>query len=274
MPQGEHSANSIALFYSYAHEDERFREELEKHLSLLRRNGVIREWSDRKIGAGIEWKDSIDTQVERAQVILLLISADFMASDYCYDVELKRAMERHEKSEARVVPVILRPCDWAEAPFGKLQALPRDARPVTLWSNEDEAWLNVARGIRSACDDIHQRQRASVRIYCEKPASDTGLLVWPKCAITPSPLWDLEHGSGTFRLTWGRSDTVYLEPGTEYSIRAYTGVPMGPEVAFANAVVSVAANEMVQYVYRIMVRPDESPYDRRFVGRLLEVASF
>jgi hypothetical protein len=91
--------------------------------------------------------------------------------------------------------------------------------------------------------------------------------------MSPRPLYDLQHGSGSFALTWGQSETVYLEPGTEYSIRAYTGVPMGPHVALANAAVSVAANETVQYVYRITVRPNESQYDRRFVGRLLEVTS-
>jgi hypothetical protein len=265
-------ANSVALFYSYSHRDEAFREELEKHLSLLKRRGVITDWSDRKIGVGTEWKDSIDAQVELAQVILLMVSADFIASDYCYDVELKRAMERHEKGEVRIVPVILRPCDWADAPFGKLQALPKDARPVTKWSSQDEAWLDVVRGIRSTCDEIVQRQISNLRIYCEKPATPSGLLVWPRCSIAPRPPSNQEHGTGGFPLKWGQSETVFVEPGTEYSIHVETGVPFGGNVALADAVCSVAKNETVQYVYRITERPGKNQFER-FVGRLLQVTN-
>ena len=102
------------------------------------------------IGAGEEWKNEIDGNLERAEIILLLVSADFIASDYCYDVELKRAMERHEAAEAVVVPVILRDALWTKAPFGKLQALPKDGKPVTTWSDRDSAWKNVAEGIEKA----------------------------------------------------------------------------------------------------------------------------
>ncbi len=101
-----------------------------------------------------EWAGEIDQHLNSAQVILLLVSASFLASDYCYDVELKRAMERHEAGEARVIPVILRPVDWHDAPFGKLQALPRNAKPVTRWTDRDEAFADVARGIRAAVESI------------------------------------------------------------------------------------------------------------------------
>jgi len=147
-------AKPIEIFYSYAHEDEELRDELEKHLSILKRKGVIQGWHDRRIGAGREWEDEIDTHLNTAHVILLLISADFLASDYCYDVEMKRAMERHQAGEARVIPVILRPCDWEDALFGKLQALPMDAQPITSWPNRDEAFLDVARGIRGAVEEL------------------------------------------------------------------------------------------------------------------------
>src|ERR1043166_9679769 len=120
----------MKLFYSYAHEDEPYRTELEKHLSNLRRLGVIAEWHDRKITAGSEWAGEIDKNLEDANIILLLISADFMNSDYCYDNEMKRALERHDAREARVIPIILRPVDWQGAPFGKLQMLPKDAKAV------------------------------------------------------------------------------------------------------------------------------------------------
>jgi len=144
----------IEVFYSYSHKDEELRDELEKHLSILKRQGVIQSWHDRRIGAGREWEGEIDTHLNTAHVILLLISADFLASDYCYDVEMKRAMERHEAGEACVIPVILRPVDWRGAPFGKLQALPTDAKPVTEWPNRDKAFLDVARGIRAAVEEL------------------------------------------------------------------------------------------------------------------------
>lgn len=156
VPRKEHLSPPAKskVFFSYSHKDEELRDELEKHLSILKRQGVIAGWHDRKIGVGREWADEIDKHLNTADVILLLISADFMASDYCYDIEMKRALERHEAGEARVIPVILRPVDWRGAPFGKLQALPTDAQPVTKWSNRDEAFKNVAQGIRVAVKEL------------------------------------------------------------------------------------------------------------------------
>ena len=146
---------SIELFYSYAHEDESLLGELRKHLGILKRQGVIRDWHDRKITAGAEWKGQIDHHLTTAAVILLLVSADFIASDYCYDIEMTRALERHDKGEARVIPVILRHVDnWHAAPFGKLQVVPTDGRPVTDWPNRDEAFADVARQIRRAVEEL------------------------------------------------------------------------------------------------------------------------
>jgi hypothetical protein len=140
----------LEIFYSYAHvgADEELRNELEKHLSLLKRNGYIKSWHDRRIGAGDEWRSQIDAHARSAHIILLLISSDFVASDYCYDVEMALALERHARHEAIVIPIILRPTDWSGAPFAHLQALPRDAKAVTTWSNRDEAFTNIAQGIR------------------------------------------------------------------------------------------------------------------------------
>jgi len=141
-------AQPVELFFSYSHKDEALRDELATHLKLLQRQGVIKAWHDRQITAGSEWAGAIDEHLNSARIILLLISADFIASDYCYDKEMGRAMERHEARETVVIPGILRPVDWAGAPFGKLQALPKNAQPVTIWANRDEAWLNVVQGIR------------------------------------------------------------------------------------------------------------------------------
>ena len=130
------------------------RNKLVKHLSPLERKGVITAWHDRDITAGSEWAGQIDQRLETAKVILLLISADFLASDYCYDIELKRAIERHEMGEACVIPVLLRDVDWGEAPFSKLQALPQNAKPVTNWTNLDQAFTDVTKGIRRSVEQL------------------------------------------------------------------------------------------------------------------------
>jgi hypothetical protein len=88
-------------------------------------------------------------QLERARIILLLVSANFIASDYCWGTEVRRALERHARNEAVVIPVILSPVDWHSAPFGKLQALPTDGKPINTWGNRDQAWTEVAKGIRA-----------------------------------------------------------------------------------------------------------------------------
>jgi predicted alpha/beta hydrolase family esterase len=145
----------IEVFFSFDRKDEKLREELEKHLSILKRQGVIMAWHNRKIGAGKEWQNEIDTHLDTASIILLLISVDFIASNYCWDVEVRRAMERHEAKEARVIPVILRRTDdWESAPFGKLKPLPTDGKPVSEWGNRDKAFCSVAQGIREAVKEL------------------------------------------------------------------------------------------------------------------------
>src|SRR6516162_4763084 len=111
---------AIEVFFSYAHRDEDLRDELAKHLRLLERQGIIGGWHDRRMLPGCEWAGEIDTRVQTAHIILLLVSADFLASDYCYDIEVKQAMARHGAGATRVIPIILRPVDWHSAPFGKI----------------------------------------------------------------------------------------------------------------------------------------------------------
>jgi TIR domain len=148
--QQQQTTTPLALFYSYAREDELMRAQLEKHLRMLRRQGLISEWHDREIVAGEDWSKQLNKHLETASVILLLVSVDFLVSDYCYDLEMQRALERHSRGEARVIPIILRPCEWHKAPFAALQALPRDGKPVTMWDNLDSAFLDIAQGIRKA----------------------------------------------------------------------------------------------------------------------------
>ncbi|WEN40561.1 hypothetical protein CKCBHOJB_00088 [Thauera sp. GDN1] len=146
----------VDLFYSYAHEDEPLRDELDGHLALLRRKGVIRPWHDRGIVPGQKWGEEIDTRLGTADLILLLVSKDFLDSDYIWSKELTTAMRRAERGEASVVPVLLRAVDIEDAPFAHLQGLPTDLRPVTSWPNRDEAWTDVAKGIRRTVESIQK----------------------------------------------------------------------------------------------------------------------
>jgi len=148
------ASEAIEVFFSYSHKDEELRDELATHLVMMKRQGLIAAWHDRDIDAGDEWEAEILQHLNSARVILLLISNNFLASDFCYDKELLRAMERHESKEARVIPIIIKPCDWNGAPFGKLQALPKNAKPVTKWEDRDEAFVNVAQGIRKAVQQM------------------------------------------------------------------------------------------------------------------------
>lgn len=153
-------SSSINLLFSYSHKDEALRDTLATHLTLLQRQGIINTWHDRNITAGTEWAQAIDRNLNQADIILLLISANFLASDYCYDIEMQRALERHHQREARVIPILLKPCDWETAPFGKLQALPiahgAGVKPVTLWSDADEAFTAIAQGIRKAAEELQK----------------------------------------------------------------------------------------------------------------------
>lgn len=153
----ERPGRAVRLFYSYSHKDETFRNQLETHLKLLHRGGFIEAWHDRKIGAGDDWRQSIDDNLNRADIILLLVSADFIASDYCYEKEMEAALMRQDRGEARVVPIIVRDVNWGKTPFSKLQALPKDGRAVSLWGKRDSAWRNVAEGIERLTEEIQKK---------------------------------------------------------------------------------------------------------------------
>ncbi|MEI6501184.1 MAG: COR domain-containing protein, partial [Armatimonadota bacterium] len=147
---------ALKLFISYSHKDEAFRERLEVHLKLLERTEKIAPWHDRRLLPGDDWKGQIDRNMETADIILLLVSADFIASDYCYDTEMDCMLKRASAGESRIVPIIVNDCDWTTAPFARVQALPSGARPVAVWSNAESAWTDVAKGIRSVINDIRR----------------------------------------------------------------------------------------------------------------------
>ena len=148
----------------YAHEDRRFLIELKKHLKPLQQQQLIDVWYDGEISAGTEWQSQILRRLNEAQIILLLVSPAFMASEYCYGIEMQRAIERHDRGEASVIPIILRPVIWTIAPFGKLQALPTDARPVSskFWDTKDDAYVDIARGIQKMTQELGARLQTAV----------------------------------------------------------------------------------------------------------------
>ena len=153
------SVEGLTAFYSYSHRDESLRNKLDEHLSILRYQGLIRGWHDRKIVAGQTWETEIDREIEHADIVLLLVSSSFLSSDYCYGRELTRALERHAKGECEVIPIILKPADWSHSPMAKLQALPRDGKAVTTWSNREQAFLNISQGIRKAVMLLRERRK-------------------------------------------------------------------------------------------------------------------
>lgn len=156
----------IKVFYSYAHKDEKLRRELSAALALPRRTGVIQDWSDRNIPHGANWKEEIDHKLDSADLVLLLISSDFIQSEYCWGIEMQAAMARHQAGKARVVPILLRPVHWQGAPFAKLQALPPDGKPVTEWEPRDRGWATVAEAIDTLASELMRqlpRQQAAPR---------------------------------------------------------------------------------------------------------------
>lgn len=151
---GKEAVRAVRVAFSYSHKDEELRDQLETHLKLLQRQGIISTWHDRKIMPGDKWEGVIDENFRKAELILLLVSADFLASDYCYQTEMTLALEREAYGEATVIPVILRKCDWKFELFGKLQGLPKNAKPVRSWRDRDEAWADVAQGIRKTVESL------------------------------------------------------------------------------------------------------------------------
>lgn len=154
-PKGEIPAHrrAVSLFCSYAHEDAKLREQFERSISHLMQERLIEVWHDGEIVPGKEWRAEIDRELATADLIILLVSPDFMQSSFINEVELKQAIERHEAGKARVIPVILRPVSTLGA-LSKLEALPRKAKPVTLWKNRDSAWVDVAKGLERVLKDM------------------------------------------------------------------------------------------------------------------------
>lgn len=151
------TAPSLTVVFSYSHKDEALRDELDAHLAVLRRLEIVRTWHDRKLEPGQKWDPAIKEMIYSAHIILLLLSADFFNSDYCYDEELSIAIDRHERGDAVVVPILARPCQWKDTKIAAVHGLPKDMRAVSLWEDRDLAWNDVADGITKIAKRIHSR---------------------------------------------------------------------------------------------------------------------
>jgi MinD-like ATPase involved in chromosome partitioning or flagellar assembly len=174
---GSHPSEGALLFVVYHLRDTELAEELSAHLSTLRRSGLIKEWYDRRVFPD-EWTSEISLRLEQADVILLLISADFLASEYCTGQEMRRVIERGLSGTATVIPVILRPVDWSLAPFSYLQTLPESGQPISTWTDRDMALVNVVQGLRLALESRLSLRGSVTRKCISMPMENVGQSMW------------------------------------------------------------------------------------------------
>lgn len=217
----------VTLFYSYASEDKELRDELEKHLSVLQRQSIITGWYDGLIVPGMDRAQAVYEYLNKASIILLLVSSDFLASDYLYNEELQLALERSERREASVMVVILRPCDWEQATFGRLKCLPSDRKAVTTWSNQDEAFLNIEQGIRQAIEQratsnhatsSSTRNNTSTPLPAETPSSTGDAIASP--AETRSSTYR-GHTHFVFTIAWSPDSKYIVSAGADETVRVW-----------------------------------------------------
>lgn len=153
----------LSVFCSYAHKDENLREKVQSGLARLVREGRIQMWDDRKISPGSRWADEIDSRIAQSDIILFLVSVNFISSEYCMGKEVVCAMTRHEKGEARVIPIILEPCDWKNGLFGELQALPLGGAPLRSYTVVNMKRLaQISEGLRTVVQELSSSRNGTV----------------------------------------------------------------------------------------------------------------
>ena|SRR5690606_25612081 len=149
---------SFKVFISYSHKDECYKDALLEHMSGLKRSGLISEWNDRKIIPGQDWETEISDNLSSSNLILFLVSSSFMNSDYCIGVEVDKALKMHREGSAQLIPIVIRSVDWSDSPLSKLQGLPKDAKAISSWGDQDEAWVNVINGLKSHIKDFKPKK--------------------------------------------------------------------------------------------------------------------
>lgn len=259
ISRAENVVQGLEVFFAYSRRDNDLRELVDLGLITLKRNGEISTWYDGEIAAGAEWEPEILGHLESADIILLLVSNDFIASDYIYKIEMKRAIERHKKKTARVIPIIAKPCQWKQTPLGALQALPDDGRPITKWSDRDEAVLNIADAIRRVIGEISPgRTRSSVMEV--RPVNKGSAAAGVAAGCFDSPL--LHTCSGL------RFDKPPIERGCEFPFQDFSFDEFNNPVSYLWADLrgknkieaSLIADEQKTPVLRIAFRNDEGTW--------------
>jgi nucleoside phosphorylase len=232
-PRIESPASPIQLFYSYCQRDEKMREQLEIQLGLLRHQHFLESWRYRRIDTDQVPADEVDDHIDSAQIMLLLVSSDFLASGYSFGLEVRRMLQRHESGEARVIPIILRPTLWQTAPFGQFLALPPDGKPVTSWPDTTKVWADIAQALRFVCKDLQ---------------ASRGLVARPTAAGEPDlniyQLYEVFIKSGVPHVTFvkredfGRLKLALAQPGRGVIIEGPSGV--GKTTAIKKAIEELA----------------------------------
>ena len=200
------------LFFSYSHKDEVFRDELEIHLATLKRQGIIEPWHDRRIDAGSDLNGMISQELELADIILLLISPYFLASNYCYDIEFQRALELHNEGSVKIIPVIVNPCDWKNTPLSSLVAIPADGKPISKYTNHHDAFLEITTAIRSIAERMVAKN--------EDKASD----IVKQKSVSVFPVGVQNHRSSNLRIKKEFTDhdkDEFLEKSFEYMCKFF-----------------------------------------------------
>lgn len=184
MPQASKLCSPVKLFYCYSQKDSGLRSRLDTHLAGLKRDGLVQTWYDREIVPGANWEEEISLHLDDADIVLLLISPDFIDSDYCMGIEMKRALQDLEAGRLTVIPILLKPYVWPGAKFKMLQALPKNGKPVTAWKHREYAFQSIVEGIEATARAMVKQRTAVLQ--------------------TPSPLAAKEQARNLRRLLFSR----------------------------------------------------------------------
>jgi len=166
------SSNPLEIFISYSHKDENYLDDFQTHLSTLKRKELIEVWTDKGITPGQEWDSQIKGNLETADIIIFLVSPDFIASDYIHDIEIEKAIEKYKRGENVIIPIVIRTCDFGSLEIAKFQALPKGAKPVSTWADKDEVWSDVVNQLKLVVQNV-AKKKADASINSQTQSNST-----------------------------------------------------------------------------------------------------
>ncbi|MBF0155231.1 MAG: toll/interleukin-1 receptor domain-containing protein, partial [Magnetococcales bacterium] len=186
-------SDPVKIFISYAHEDEAYKDALLKFLKVLTRQKKIQPWMDRQIRIGEEWRPQIEQALRECRLGILLISADFLASDFIQDEEVPQLLEQHRTGRTRLVPIIIRHCPWTKDQIARYQALPKDGKPVKSYADSDQAWTEVTLNIAEILAELPSVPATPASVTCHHNLPSRNLLFTGREEV----LRQLAQGFGT-----------------------------------------------------------------------------